>query len=247
MTRLALTLLTAGLMGVTSAGARDLPSLYGYHVGVATTSMSNSLPSGYDPGTKEADGSFFLPTFSMHSMHEDGYWEWYLSPVYGDLVALLTYASDLEEDDLDGAVFSSGIVGQFMKGWYLKHTPFASIGAGFTIGEYGFDSESPDEGYNLTLGPNVRVSMPIGGRALMANLTARYEYTVWHLTPGDRKGQDFDNPNFLVITLGLLPYDILPALAFDAEYWSVLSGNDDLEVDRIQLKVSWRWSRDDTY
>ena len=50
-----------------------------------------------------------------------------------------------------------------------------------------------------------------------------------------------------MITLGLLPYDILPALAFDAEYWSVLSGNDDLEVDRIQLKVSWRWSRDDTY
>lgn len=229
------------------AAARDLPYLWGHHVGVATTSMSNNMPKGYPVGSKQAEGGYLMPTFSMHSMNEDGYWEWYLSPVYADLVALLTYASDLEKDDLDGAVFASGIVGNYVRGRYLMHTPWLSIGAGLSIGEYGFDSESPDEGYNLTLGPNLRLTSHLGDRLLIANLTARYEHTIWHLTPDDRSEDDFDNPNFFVVTLGLLPYDILPAFAVDAEYWTVLSANDDLEVDRFQLKISYRWRRDDTY
>lgn len=231
------------LLLVLPADARDLPSLYSYHVSVASTSIHNNQPQ-HERGN-EADGSFLIPTFGIYSMDEDGYWDWVLSPVYADIAALLTYAKDAEED-LEDAVFSSGIVGHFVYGRYFRHTPLASFGAGITLGEYGFDSASPDEGYNFTVGPHIRITTDLD-RKLLANLTARYEYALGHLKPDGRDDAD-GKPAFLALTLQLLPYDVISPLAVDLEYWKVLSSeSDDLEVDRWQFKVGYRWGRDDSY
>ena len=225
----------------------DLPSLYATHWGVASTSTSNNFPQGTNFESRTAEGSYLIPTFGWYITNDHGYFDFRMSPIYADLTALLSYSSGVE-DDLEDGVFSSGILGHFVYGRYFLHGPLVSLGGGVTLGEYGFDSEALDEGYNFTVGPNLRASLNLED-LLLANLTTRYDYALWHLAPDTRSEADnADKPAFLAFTLQLFPYGVTEKLAADVEYWKVLSSEtDDLEVDRWQFKISYRLQRDDDF
>lgn len=223
---------------VTAQGAWErLPSYDAITIGLSYSSYSNNIPQKIDgKSLGEISKTLIIPSLAFQTDITEGYSRYQPSvALVGDLI----YAG--ASDETNYSLITGGLIGNYDRGINFITEPRMRVGAGGTVEDYIMTTETPDQGYHMGLGPNVKCDYLLT-ESWYARVMVKYVFSIYYFvgnsgTLTKEIRENAKNPHFFTFDVQAIA---IWGLNVRLEYWKTISREDsNLKLSRFWLHLAF--------